>query len=109
MLYILQIIIFVIAIILSFILNRKNEFKVFNIKQHIKNINKKQALIILITIVIISMQIILSSYLYTSNADDSLYVSWSEQAKNLEQYLDSDPSLGQETSNFPKMYSFNSW
>ena len=48
-------------------------------------------------------------YLQRSDADDSFYVSWSEQAKQFEQYMETEPSTGQENSIFPKTYVMNSW
>lgn len=112
-LYYIEISAFIITITISFILNRKNELKIFREKikiiQYIKNIDKKELILTIFVIIMIILQMFLSLYLYTSNADDSFYVSWSEQAKQLEQYLNVDPSLGQETSNFDKIYIFNSW
>ena len=118
-LYYTMIINFLLLIVVSFIINRKNDFKKINIKnidirkldlrEIIKNYSKFQIFSTLLLVVIILTQIVLSSYLYESNAYDSFYVSWSQQAKQLEKYVENDPSTGREDSYFSKIYILNSW
>ena len=113
-LYYIAIVTFLFFIILSFILNRKNELKIFNIKEldiikRIKNFSKKDLFISICAIIIVIMQVLLSSYLYENNADDSFYVSWSQQAKQLEKYTANDPSTGRSDTVFANAYILNSW
>ncbi len=118
-LYYIEIITFFLIIILSFFLNwkrniqkkdiQKIDIKKIDIKKYSKSINKKTNIITIAVLLLIAIQIFLSSYLYTSNADDSFYISWAQQAKQLEQYQNTNPSLGQEGSIFPKAYLLNSW
>lgn len=113
-LYYIFILTFLILIILSFIINRKNELKIFRIKEldiikKIKNASKKEIFISICVVMLIISQVLLSSYLYESNADDSFYVSWSEQAKELEKYTENDSSTGREDSSYASVYILNSW
>ena len=123
-LYYISIVLFICLILLSFIINLKKllkkEFKISKLKEKsllkktdliekIKKANKIKILITISVIFLIIMQIVLSSYLYESNADDSFYVSWSQQAKQLEKYVENDPSTGRENTIFEKGYILNSW
>lgn len=109
-LFYIEIIILLIALAMSFILNKKSVRKEkFSFSALYKGIDKKQLIIAVPLIIIIALQMCLSSYLYTSNADDAFYVSMSEQAKEFEQFTQTEPSLGQEDSAFQKTYIFNSW
>lgn len=108
----IELIVWGLIILLSFIIKRTdNKYKI-NLKNKIENLkNKKLAekVIIIIFILLVIFQIGNSMYLQRSDADDSFYVSWSEQAKQFEQYMETEPSTGQENSIFPKTYLLNSW
>lgn len=99
-------------ILLSFIVKRKeNKYKI-NLKDKIEKLKNKQLvekILMAIFILLVVFQIGNSMYLQRSDADDSFYVSWSEQAKQFEQYMETEPSTGQENSIFPKTYVMNSW
>lgn len=108
----IELIVWGLIILLSFIVKRTdNQYKI-NLKEKIENLkNKKLAekVIVAIFILLVIFQIGNSMYLQRSDADDSFYVSWSEQAKQFEQYMETEPSTGQENSIFPKTYIMNSW
>lgn len=108
----IELIVWGLIILLSFIVKRTdNQYKA-NLKDKVENLkNKKLAekVIVAIFIILVIFQIGNSVYLQRSDADDSFYVSWSEQAKQFEQYMETEPSTGQENSIFPKTYIMNSW
>lgn len=108
----IELIVWGLIILLSFIVKRTdNKYKI-NLKDKIETLkNKKLAekIILAIFILLVIFQIGNSMYLQRSDADDSFYVSWSEQAKQFEQYMETEPSTGQENSIFPKTYIMNSW
>lgn len=108
----IELIIWGLIILLSFIVKRADNKYKLNLKDKIENLkNKKLAekVIIAIFVLLVVFQIGNSMYLQRSDADDSFYVSWSEQAKQFEQYMETEPSTGQENSIFPKTYVMNSW
>lgn len=112
MLFWIELIIWGLIVLLSFIIKRKNNIYNIKLKNKVKELrNKKitEKITIIILILLIGFQIVNSMYLQRSDADDSFYVSWSEQAKQFEQYMETEPSTGQENSIFPKTYIMNSW
>lgn len=74
-----------------------------------KTAGKKEIIITILLITSIALQITMSTYLQSNNADDSFYLSWSQEAKQLENNLVEDPSTGQANSVFSQMYRLNSW
>ena len=123
-LYYISITLFIGLILLSFIINYKKvsikDYKISRLKEKIlfkkselvkkiKNTNKTKIIITTCVLIMIVLQVVLSSYLYESNADDSFYISWSQQAKQLEKYVENDPSTGRENTIFEKGYILNSW
>ena len=108
-LFFLELSIFLFFVIMSFLLKDDKEKIELNLKKIIKNKSINQIIIIVLIFISVSLQIFLSSYLYTTNADDSFYVSWSREASDFKQYMTNDPSIGLDNSTFPKHYVFNSW
>lgn len=111
-LFYIELIAWIVTIVLSFVIKRKDSRYKIRIKDEIKklkSIKLSEKIAIFIFILLVLFQIINSSYLQRSDADDAFYISWSEQAKQFEQYLDTEPSTGQENSIFPKTYIMNSW
>lgn len=112
--YVLFIIISFLLPVLSYLINiKQNKYDVFTIirehKECIKKIKLREYIYYIVAIVIIVFQIINSTFMFKQDADDSFYVSWANEAKNLENYYDTDPSTGMTNSKFNYIYFLNTW
>ena len=112
--YILFLIINVLLIALSYVIYRHT--KKYNVtsliqenKEKIKNLKIKNILFYVLAIGMIMFQTTNSSLLFKQDADDSFYVSWAEEACELENFYDTDPSTGLQNSKFNYIYIFNTW
>ncbi|MBR3249141.1 MAG: hypothetical protein IKF83_00380 [Clostridia bacterium] len=112
--YILFLIINVLLIVLSYVIYRHT--KKYNVtsliqenKEKIKNLKIKNIVFYVLAIGMIMFQTINSSLLFKQDADDSFYISWAEEACELENFYDTDPSTGLQNSKFNYIYVFNTW
>ena len=97
-------------IALSYLL--KKEQKDFDIINRLKNIKIEKSfetLCFAITVLLIGFQVLNSAFLFKQDADDSFYVSWANEARNLESMYDKFPDTGIEGSKFDKKYMLNTW
>lgn len=99
-----------IYIILSYLV--KPKIKKYNFIENVKNIKFKmnaETIFYVFTIIIIIFQIFNSSILFKQDADDSFYVSWANEAKELDSMYDKYPNTGVEGSSFDYKYLLNTW
>lgn len=113
-LYVCFIIIEIVLIILSYFFKIKNnQYELITlIKEYKDNVQKfkfNKYIYYILAIVIILFQIISSTFMFKQDADDSFYVSWANEAKNLDNLYDNDPSLGTEDSKFDYVYFLNTY
>lgn len=104
--FFIQLIVWSLLIVLSIFVKRN--VNVYEIKLK-KSLSKKELIPVIIFALLVVFQIANSVYLQRSDADDAFYVSWAQEAKSFEQYMNTEPSTGQENSVFPKTYILNSW
>lgn len=107
-LYIIAIIVFFLLMLYS-LLKFRNTFKLNILCDKFKAISSVQKYILIFTIILVLTQVIMSFYLIDYSPDDSIYVSWSEEVKDLKQYMEVNPSYGLENSIFPTQNILNSW
>lgn len=107
--YIIFLITNILLIILSYLI--KYTEKKYNAIYDIKNIQKqkKNGVFYLLAILVMIFQICNSAFLFKEDADDSFYISWANEAKELESLYETDPSVGLEESTFDSKYKFNTW
>lgn len=110
-LYIIFLIMNIALIALSYII--KSKVNDYDIIKKIKNINKTKINYNMIcwclAILVIGWQICNSTFLFKEDADDAFYISFANEAKELEDLYDTDPSVGIKESTFDKNYIFNTW
>ena len=98
-------------IALSYII--KSRVKDYDLIEKIKSINKTKINYNMIcwclAIIVIGWQICNSTFLFKEDADDAFYISLANEAKELENLYDTDPSVGIKESTFDKSYIFNTW
>ncbi len=101
----------IVLIVLSYIIKPINEYRMIQEIKKLKNKkeNKKNLFYFLFVILIIGFQIYNSAFLFKQDADDSFYISWANEAKELENLYDMDPSVGAEGTDFDTKYQFNIW
>ena len=63
----------------------------------------------ILAVLLIGFQIYQSAFLFKQDADDSFYISWANQAKELEDLYQTEPSVGLEGTTFDSKYQFNTW
>lgn len=108
--YIIFLILNVLYIALSYII--KPKIKDYNFIYSIKSIKIKkniETLFFILAIIVILFQIINSTMLFKQDADDSFYVSWAAEARELESMYDKSPNTGLEESTIDYKYLLNSW
>lgn len=110
-LYIIFLIMNIALIALSYII--KSRVKDYDLIEKIKSINKTKINYNMIcwclAIIVIGWQICNSTFLFKEDADDAFYISLANEAKELENLYDTDPSVGIKESTFDKSYIFNTW
>lgn len=97
-------------VILSYLI--KPKIKKYNFIQNVKVIKPKinvETIFYVLTIIIIIFQIINSSMLFKQDADDSFYISWANEAKELDSMYDKYPNTGLEATSFDYKYLLNTW
>lgn len=97
-------------VILSYLI--KPKIKKYNFIQNVKVIKPKinvETIFYVLTIIIIIFQIINSSMLFKQDADDSFYISWANEAKELDSMYDKYPNTGLEGTSFDYKYLLNTW
>lgn len=75
----------------------------------IKKISKANAIITAITIIIVLLQVIITSLLFNENADDSFYVSLMQENIDSSSIYSKEPSLGIENTNNLSMYMISGY
>ena len=110
-LYIIFLIMNIALIALSYII--KSRVKDYDLIEKMKSINKTKINYNMIcwclAIIVIGWQICNSTFLFKEDADDAFYISLANEAKELENLYDTDPSVGIKESTFDKNYIFNTW
>lgn len=109
-LYLIFLMLNAVYIILSYLV--KPKVKKYNFIENVKNIKFKmnaETIFYVFTIIIIIFQIFNSSMLFKQDADDSFYVSWANEAKELDSMYDKYPNTGLEGSSFDYKYLLNTW
>lgn len=108
--YLIFIILNIAYIALSYLFKREQKkFNIINILKNIKIEKNLETVCYGIAIFLIMFQILNSSFLFKQDADDSFYISWANEARNLESMYDKFPDTGIEGSKFDKKYSLNTW
>lgn len=108
--YLIFVILNILYIILSYLI--KSKTKKYDFIENIKNIKIKmnsEIIFYVLTIIIILFQITNSSMLFKQDADDSFYVSWANEAKELDAMYDKYPNTGLEGTSFDYKYLLNTW
>ena len=113
-LYVLFLIISILLLIISYLYKfKQKQYNVITlikkIKEYKKGFELNKYIYHIFAIAIIIFQILNSTFMFKQDADDSFYVSWANEAKNLENYYDTDPSTGTEGSKFNYIYFLNTW
>ena len=108
--YAIFIILNIAYIALSYLLKREQKnFNIINTLKNIKIEKNFETLCFIIAIFLIGFQILNSSFLFKQDADDSFYISWANEARNLESMYDKFPDTGIDGSKFDKKYMLNTW
>lgn len=108
--YLIFITLNILYIILSYLI--KSKTKKYDFIENIKNIKIKmnaETIFYVLTIIIIIFQITNSSMLFKQDADDSFYISWANEAKELDSMYDKYPNTGLEGTSFDYKYLLNTW
>ena len=104
-LYYIFIVLNIANIILSFIIKRKETR--YNAKIKIeKNLT---TVLWILPILVIGFQLFSSTFVFKENADDAFYITWANEARELETMYETDPSTGREESTFDNKYILNTW
>lgn len=108
--YLIFLMLNVLYVILSYLI--KPKIGKYNFIQNVKDIKPKinaETIFYVLAIIIIIFQIINSSMLFKQDADDSFYVSWANEAKELDSMYDKSPNTGLEETSFDYKYLLNTW
>lgn len=108
--YVIYLILNVAYIVLSYAFRWKN--KEYNLIENIKQIHigkNIQTLAFVMAIIVICFQIFNSTFSFKQDADDAFYISWANEAKELELMYDTNPAVGTENSEFDNKYILNTW
>lgn len=87
----------------------QNNFCIINKLKNVKIEKSFEMLCSVTTIILIFFQVLNSAFLFKQDADDSFYISWANEARNLESMYDKFPDTGIEGSRFDKKYILNTW
>lgn len=108
--YYIFILLNIIYITLSYLIDIKE--KKYNLIENIKKIKLEKNITIvfwILAIFTIGFQIFHSTFSFKQDADDAFYITWANEARELEDMYNTDPSTGLENSTFDNKYLLNTW